>query len=485
MSTNEDVQRRHPWLGVPTTIDKAAGIAFVRIFIGLFWLFEVTVGHNWKLGSFGTGRNPDWFGPNAGQEIRDNVAGAAESGTWPWVTSIFESVVIPNAAAFGYFVTFLQVAFGLAFIFGFMVRPIALVALGFDLSLYFLGTSRIPPFFTAAHLFILATNAGMYYGFDGWLTQRLGTAREGGAAVLHWLMNLPILTHHLVQKFVIAASVVLAWYFAMEIVARPGMQMVAVELMLLFGFIAAGVAFVRMTGDTLGVVAALLRVFVGFKFLHEIVVRTGVAQNGLPGAPNSTALEEFLTTTSANHWPVFSWVVDTFFLSAVGFWALVFFVVQLLVGIALIIGFQTRIASLTALAYLAVLMTIGFDRYAPFVFGLAVGVYVLDAGRRLSLDSERVAETAPRYGLPVPERFVYAGVILAAVNGIAAIIAITTQGGVIPDGYVADLGAMTTAMWAMFSLAFAAVGWMQLRSTVVRPATTTRDDVTVTPVPAA
>ncbi|MDP3891386.1 hypothetical protein, partial [Nocardioides sp.] len=67
-------QRGHRWLVVPGQVNKTAGIAFLRIFIGVFWLFEVMVGHNWKIGGFGSGAHPGWIGPGAGDEIRENIA---------------------------------------------------------------------------------------------------------------------------------------------------------------------------------------------------------------------------------------------------------------------------------------------------------------------------------------------------------------------------------------------------------------------------
>ena len=47
----------------------ASWIAFARIFVGVFWLYEVFLGGRWKLGTPGTGPNPDWVGPAAGGEI--------------------------------------------------------------------------------------------------------------------------------------------------------------------------------------------------------------------------------------------------------------------------------------------------------------------------------------------------------------------------------------------------------------------------------
>ena len=65
----------------PSSLAKASAIAFTRIFLGVMWLFEVTVGHNWKIGGFASGANPLWLGPGAGDGVREGVARAIASVT--------------------------------------------------------------------------------------------------------------------------------------------------------------------------------------------------------------------------------------------------------------------------------------------------------------------------------------------------------------------------------------------------------------------
>jgi uncharacterized membrane protein YphA (DoxX/SURF4 family) len=160
-------------------LSKAAAIAFTRIFLGVMWLFEVTVGHNWKIGGFGSDVHPGWLGANRGDVVREDVAQAIADGTWSWFASLYESVVVPNAVLFSWLTIIFQVTLGIAFIVGFAVRPLALMALVLDFSIFMLGNSRIPPFFTAMHLFVLGTGAGRFYGLDGYLLGRLADARRG------------------------------------------------------------------------------------------------------------------------------------------------------------------------------------------------------------------------------------------------------------------------------------------------------------------
>jgi hypothetical protein len=66
--------------------------------------------------------------------------------------------------------------------------------------------------------------------------------------------------------------------------------------------------------------------------------------------------------------------------------------------------------------------------------------------------------------LPIPKVAIAVLVALAAVNAVAAAIAVITSGGIAPDGYTESMGQMTTAMVAIFSALFALGGWLQLRA---------------------
>jgi hypothetical protein len=446
---------------------KAAAIAFARIFIGVFWLFEVTVGHNWKIGGFGSGTNPGWVGEGAGDTVRENIASAVDDGTWSWIGALFENVVEPGAAAFSYGVIALQLAFGLFFIAGFMVRPMALVAITFDLSVFFLGNSRIPPFFIVAHLFLLYTSAGRFYGVDGWLWDKFHSARGGLARAVTWLIDLPVLKSSRAQTVVMSGAALAAVYFFLQIPMRETtrMGMVALSLALLAALVAAGIYFGRQSTNRLAVAAAMLRIFIGVQFLHEIWVRNEPGVNGLPGFAGEQAQTELFETISDNHWAPFTWIVDNAILPAMGFWIVVFGLVQFAIGAMLILGYRTRLAASIGLVFVGGLAVLGFTRYAPFVFGLLVVVLALDAGRALSLDARAAADRLPEYGLPVPARAIPALVAVAAVNAVAAVIAVVASGGIAPDGYTESMGQMTTAMVAIFSGMFALLGWLQLRTT--------------------
>jgi hypothetical protein len=457
---------QHRWLVVPEQVNRATTIAFVRVFIGVFWLFEVTVGHNWKLGGFGSGTNPGWVGPGAGDSIREEIGIAVEDGTWHWVAWLYQNAIEPNAAAFSYLVIALQVALGVFFIFGFLVRPMAVLAITFDLSIFFLGNSRIPPFFSIAHLFLLFTGAGMYFGADGWLWLRFRDAKTSTARALRWLIDVPLFKHPWTHPVLLGGTTLMSLYFFMQMAMRSTgrMNLVSMELAFLFGLVAAGLYFGRIAADRLAVAVALIRVFVGFKFLHEIWVRVEPGVNGLPGWASTDQLKAVFETISDNHWAPFAWIVDTAFLPAMSVWVIVFGVAQLAIGVALVLGVRTRLAAMVGLTYLAGLGVLGFTRYAPFVYGLLIAVLALDGGRALSFDSQRSLTHPARYGLPIPRRAVPILAVVAAINFAAAAVAVVSSGGIAPDGYTESMGQMTTAMVAIFSGLFALMGWFDLRT---------------------
>ncbi len=438
---------------------KAAAIAFIRIFLGVMWLFEVTVGHNWKIGGLGSGPNPRWMGPGAGDAVREESARAIADGTYSWAAWAFDNIFVPNAEAFSYVVIVLQILLGVAFIVGFAVRPLAVVALGMDLSIFMLGNSRIPPFFTAMHLFVLVSGAGYYFGLDGWIMEKTRQTKSGAVQALRWLIDLPLF-RRAYTPFAVAGLSLVGMFFFLTIVTRatPRFAMVAMDLAVLSGLAALGLWAADRYGDRLGSLTAVLRIFVGFKLLHEIWTRTSPGVNALPGFAGVEAQTEVFNSIVANHWSLFAGLVETLVLPVLGLWVVVFGAIQLVVGASLLVGYRTRLMATLGLVYLGGLWVLGMTRYTPFLFGLLVAVVALDGGRLLSLD--RVRQATPRYGLPIPRRLVPALIVLAAINAVAAAITAFSV-GITPDAYTDSMRSMVTAFVAIFSALFALVGWLQ------------------------
>jgi hypothetical protein len=441
---------------------KAGSIAFLRIFLGVMWLFEVTVGHNWKIGGFTSGANPLWLGAGAGDGVREAAGSAIDDGTYGAFAWLFEAVIVPNAELFGYVTIGLQLILGVSFIIGFAVRPMAVIAVGMDLAIFMLGNSRIPPFFTAMHLFVLFSGAGRYYGLDGWLLERAGQARGAAARVLRRVIELPVLRpEHTAAA--IAVFAILALFFVMTIPTRATtrFQNVALDLGALSGLLALGLFAYRTCGDRLAAVSAMLRIFVGFKFLHEIWTRTQPGLNALPGFAGIEAQTATFQLVVDNHLAPFSWLAENVFVAYMGPWVVVLGALQLAVGLALVLGYRTRLFGMAGLLFLGTLIVFGMTRYPPFLFGLLVPVVALDGGRIFSFDNLRGAARAARYGLPIPAPAVPVLITLAGLNAVAASL-FAFQTGIVPDAYVDSMPAMTTAFVAIFSGLLAFVGWLQL-----------------------
>jgi hypothetical protein len=448
-------------LQLPAEAVRASAIAFLRIWLGVMWLFEVTVGHNWKIGGFASGANPAWMGPGAGDAVREEAGQAIADGTYSWGAWAFDTVIVPNAEVFGYITIALQITIGVAFIVGFAVRPLALAAIGMDIFIFLLGNSRIPPFFTAMHLFVLVSGAGTYYGLDGWILKKTKDTQNALVRAVRWLIDLPIYKREYIPG-TIAVFAFLGLYSFMTMGSRETGRFtyVAMEFALLSGAIAFGLYAYNRYGDRLSALAATLRVFVGFRILHEIWARTTTGANALPGWDTVESQTEFYETIVANHWSLFSNLVDTLVLPAVGFWVVLFGIIQVTVGVALVIGYRTRLFGLIGLGYLALLIGMGFTRLAPFVFGLLVVVVALDGGRIMSLDSLRKPATEARFGLPIPPKAIPVLIALAALNAVAAAITAFNM-GITPDAYVDNMPSMVTAFVAIISGTLAFAGWLQ------------------------
>jgi uncharacterized membrane protein YphA (DoxX/SURF4 family) len=451
-------------LRTPQEVTRAAAIAFTRIFLGIMWLFEVTVGHNWKIGGFGSDVHPGWIGAQRGDVVREDVAKAIADGTWAWFASIYETVVVPNAVAFSYLTIGLQLLFAAAFIVGFLVRPTAVIALAMDLSIFMLGNSRIPPFFTALHLFVLATGAGRYYGADGFFGTKLEGTRSSAGKALAWLIELPFVTNRW-RGFAFGGAALFSLYFFLAIPQRPTtrIQFVSMELAAILAIVAVILYASTLIPDRLGVITAGLRIFVGYKFLHEIWARIDPGVNALPGWASGEALVPLFEQIVENHWGLFAWIVETFFLSAPAFWAIVFGTVQVAIGVMLVLGIRTRFASILGVIFLGGLIILGMTRYAPFLLGVLIPVMALDGGRYLSVDRALAgASYKERLGLPIPKAAIVPLIVLAAINAIAATVTAFVT-GIEPGAYVTSMTSMTTAMVAIFSGLLAFTGWLQLR----------------------
>lgn len=445
--TNESKQTTHrfgPWL------------AFARIFLGVFWLYEVTIGHNWKVA------HPEWVGSGAGEYVINAGMSAIEDGTWAWFGWIWTNMVIPNAVFFSYFVIVLQLGFGLLFILGLFVRPAAVIALMFDLSVFFLGNSRIPPLFSIGHIFVLMTNAGMYYGVDGLIKQRVKDMTTTSQKIIHFLLHLPIVTDK-TRPFFLSGTVIVSMYFLMipSMMETARFQMVSIDLAALFALGAFAFYMSKYQKDNIALAGSAVRIFIGYRFLHEIFIRDVPALNGMPGWGRPEQLAEVFESIVNQHWPIISAIVNNVFLPSATLWAIVFAIVQTAVGVMLVLGWKTQLAAKVGLVFVGLLILLGFTRYTTFVFGYLITIMGVYGGRFASLDSNREEpEDSPSILISSKLMAVLLGI------SIAAFIA-TLFSGLVPDGYTETIGAFVGSFIAIFSILIVVTGYFQRKENLV------------------
>lgn len=416
-------------------------IAFARIFIGVFWLYEVFLGGRWKLGTPGTGPNPEWVGPTAGGEIVELGNEALADGTWTVVAFALETVILPHAAFWANVVTFSQVAFGVCMILGVFVRLTSISAISQLGLVVAFGPAGVGPILMAGHLFALATDAGQHYGVDGWLSAR--SANDSLSQFGERLATIGHIPERTLPGLAAGAGVT-ALYFLFIAVNHGGEEIPGASLELgvfsaLAGF-GLWLGYRGVSGISIG--AEILRLFVGYRLLHEIFVSTDATLDKMPGWAAFGELGTTFEEITVEHFTAISFLVDVAFLPAVEAWAIAFAVVQTVVGVALLVGYRTKIASALGIAYMSVLITLGFTRYTPFLFGLLIVTWAL-GGRSASLDSivERTRQSPRLARWDAPVAF--------SVAGIATIVALTT--GVAPDGYETTMGPVVALMIAIFA----------------------------------
>ncbi|SDZ10491.1 DoxX protein [Evansella caseinilytica] len=439
---NDQSHRFGPW------------IAFARIFLGVFWLYEVIIGHNWKVG------HPEWVGAGAGEYVINAGTQAIQDGTWAWFGWVWTELVIPYAAFWSYFVIALQLAFGILFIFGLFTRPTAIIAMAFDLSVFFLGNSRIPPLFSIGHIFMLLTNAGMFYGLDALVKQKVKDVATTSKKIIHFLLHLPVVNDN-TRPYFIAASVTASIYYFLKIpmMETVRIQMVSLELAALFALGAFLFYMSKQQKDVISLAGSGVRIFIGFKFLHEIFVRDVPALNGMPGWGKPEQLTEVFQIIVDQHWPIISTIVNQAFIPTAAFWAIVFAIVQTLVGIMLVFGWKTQFAAKTGLVFVGLLILLGFTRYTAFIFGYLVTIIGVYGGRFASLDSKK-AQTEIR------SHFI-SGKLMAVLLGVSlAAFAATIISGMVPDGYSETMGGFVGSFITIFPALFIVTGYLQRKESV-------------------
>ncbi|WP_394741113.1 DoxX family protein [Natronococcus roseus] len=315
-----------------STADDRAGpwIAFARVFAGFLLLYELTLGGWWKLGWFTTGPNPEWIGADAGAEVYGVSERAIEEGTFGWFAALLEAVVLPAPELWTVLALAAQIATAVGLILGLWTRPAALLGIVYFLPVFHLGMIRTSPLFTVPIAFAFVANAGRYRGLDAVLWNR-----SDALGRLTRTLNAPLPIRRAWYPPLAAAVAVVGAYYLLSIPETVGtrVHLTSLELTVFAGLVAGGLSYVYLGATPTAVAADALRIFVGYRFLQEIVVRSEPGANALPGWASADAQAEVFAEIAASHVAPVSAFIELAVLPAMSAWFLVFAAVQTPIGI--------------------------------------------------------------------------------------------------------------------------------------------------------
>lgn len=409
--------------------------ATARVLVGLIFLYEALLGGWWKVG------NPEWVGAEAGATLTETAQGAIDGGTYGWYVVFLENAIIPYAEFWSYSITAMNLIVALALLFGFWTRLAALGGILYFAGVWHLGPIRTSPLFSVPIAFMLFADSGRYYGIDAFLRKRDDAfgriTRQIGDTKLFPRRAYPA---------VIALFGVVGLYYLLSIAGDMGLTLVGLELTVFSAMVVAGLALVYKGASPIGAAADMVRVFVGYRFIQEIFIRSEPGVNALPGwAPAAEQAEVFESIAAAHVAPVAAFI-ETAILPAMGAWVVAFALIQTAVGVALFVGYRTRLFGAIGVGYLVFLIVLGFVRLAPLLLMSALVAAFL-GGRHLSLDSVADRTKAPP-ALPTSVAPV------AAAAGVVFVIAGAVI-GVVPGGYGETTGAITLVFLGFIAVSLA------------------------------
>lgn len=166
----------------------------VRLYLCYQWLsagLEKLTGRSFTFGStFGQSSGSAWvFTSHDGAAMKGFATGAlaqatgAHASVQGWYATFLQHVVLPNAAAFAYIITFGEILVGLGLLVGALTGIAAFFGLAMNLNYLLAGTVSVNPILgVLAVLVILAWRIAGYYGVDRYLLPLLGTPWTGSLA---------------------------------------------------------------------------------------------------------------------------------------------------------------------------------------------------------------------------------------------------------------------------------------------------------------
>jgi hypothetical protein len=141
---------------------------------------------------------------------------------------------------------------------------------------------------------------------DGWILERTKDTKSAAVKALRWVIDLPVFKREYTGPAIASLGVVALFFFLTVPSRETGrFSFVAMELAALAALVALGLYAASRYGDRFAALAAALRIFAGFKLLHEIWARTAPGVNALPGFAGAEAQTEVWQQVVDNHWGLF------------------------------------------------------------------------------------------------------------------------------------------------------------------------------------
>lgn len=145
-------------------------IGLCRLALGLMWLYSA----RWK--------TPPSFGQGTDTGLWYWVQQGIQYPAFPWYRSFLESVVLPNFTTFGWLAFLLELSVGLFLLAGLLTRIFSMVGLLISLNLLIglaahpTETPRTYILMIMFHLLFITTNAGLNWGLDQILLEKLANS---------------------------------------------------------------------------------------------------------------------------------------------------------------------------------------------------------------------------------------------------------------------------------------------------------------------
>jgi thiosulfate dehydrogenase [quinone] large subunit len=153
----------------------------------LWLILRVYAGWEWLHAGIGKITNPAWAGSNAGAALSGFANSALEktSGAHPdvqtWYAWFLQHVVLPNAAAWSYVVTFGELLVGVALILGLFTGIAAFFGSFMNMNYLLAGSVSVNPILLILAVFlVLAWRVAGWWGLDRWVLPALGTPWRPG-----------------------------------------------------------------------------------------------------------------------------------------------------------------------------------------------------------------------------------------------------------------------------------------------------------------